>query len=186
MQHHWGRDLGRGHKPPRHNFLESLNSHFCCISYLLSNTGTRNSNFHNHCFRIPGLKPFSRNFQARKSQQFNSMSFQGMYEPWNGHSIINYDFLTLMMVEGGHFKQRMKRRSRLDIRQHVLANRVVDRWNVFYLSFINCPSFDFYITLINTWIWKYTVKSVLFTNGESLCSLVLLVTAVVCDFYNFG
>jgi len=63
----------------------------------------------------------------RKSQQFNSMSFHGMYEPWNGHSIINYDFLTLMMVEGGHFKQRMKRRSRLDIRQHVLANRVVDR-----------------------------------------------------------
>ena len=108
-------------------FLESLNSHFCCISYLLSNTGTRNSNFHNHCFRIPGLMPFPRNFQARKSQQFNSMYFQGMYEPWNGHSIINYDFLTLMMVEGGHFKQRMKRRSRLDIRQHVLANRVVDR-----------------------------------------------------------
>ena len=48
----------------------------------------------------------------------------------NGHYDIASDtFLNLMTVTGRN-KKLFKRRSKLDIRNYVFANRIVDKWNV--------------------------------------------------------
>ena len=68
----------------------------------------------------------------------------------NGYYDLTYDTFLKFDDAGrrGHSKKLFKRRSRLDIRKYVFANRIVDKWNVLPDSCIECTTLNDFKTKI--------------------------------------
>ena len=63
----------------------------------------------------------------------------------NGHYDVSFDTYFFKFDEAGrreHSKKLFKRRSRLDIRKYVFANRTVDKWNALPDRCIECTTLN--------------------------------------------
>ena len=61
----------------------------------------------------------------------------------NGHYDISFDtFSNLMIVEEEDSKKLFKRRSRLDLRKYVFANRIVYKWNALPDRCMECTTLN--------------------------------------------